>query len=102
MEASLELFHRQGFENTTMRDIALKAEVATGAAYYYYPSKEAIIMDFYRRASLEMQPKIEAALKPVKQMASPSFGSRGIWVGEIVAKPTSVIQNSPDSFIGFV
>jgi AcrR family transcriptional regulator len=41
-----------------MRDIARKAEVATGAAYYYYPSKEAIVMDFYRRASDEMQPKL--------------------------------------------
>ena len=46
-----------------MRDIAIEAGVATGAAYYYFPSKDAIVMDFYRRASIEMQPKIEAALK---------------------------------------
>jgi AcrR family transcriptional regulator len=45
-----------------MRDIAQSAGVATGAAYYYYPSKDAIVMDFYRRASAEMQPKIETAL----------------------------------------
>jgi AcrR family transcriptional regulator len=45
-----------------MRDIAKKADVATGAAYYYYPSKDAIVMDFYRRSCAEMQPKIEAAL----------------------------------------
>ena len=46
-----------------MRDIAQKAGVATGAAYYYYPSKDAIVMDFYQRSCAEMQPKIEAALE---------------------------------------
>lgn len=63
--AALNLFRTQGFENATMRDIAQSAEVATGAAYYYYPSKDAIVLDFYRRASQEMQPKLEAALTDV-------------------------------------
>jgi AcrR family transcriptional regulator len=36
--------------------------VATGAAYYYFPSKDAIVMDFYRRSCQQMQPGIEAAL----------------------------------------
>ena len=63
LEAALELFRQEGFESATMRDIAAKAGVATGAAYYYYPSKEAIVMDFYRRSSAQMQPKIEAALE---------------------------------------
>jgi len=46
-----------------MRDIAQAAGVATGAAYYYYPSKDAIVLDYYRRSAAEMQPKIEAALE---------------------------------------
>jgi AcrR family transcriptional regulator len=61
--AALALFHRRGFETATMREIAAEAGVATGAAYYYFASKDAIIMDFYRRSSAEMQPKIEVALK---------------------------------------
>lgn len=65
LEAALSLFREQGFEAATIRDIAAKAGVATGAAYYYYPSKEAIVMDFYRRSSKQMQPKIEAALEGV-------------------------------------
>ena len=40
--------------------------MATGAAYYYYPAKDAIVTDFYRRSCAEMQPKIEAALEPAK------------------------------------
>lgn len=66
LEAALELFRSEGFDRATMRDVARKAGVATGAAYYYYPSKEALVMDFYRRASAEMQPKLAAALDGVK------------------------------------
>jgi AcrR family transcriptional regulator len=62
LEAALDLFRQEGFESATMRDIAQKARVATGAAYYYYPSKDAIVMDYYQRACAEMQPKIAAAL----------------------------------------
>src|SRR3979411_2734625 len=62
MDSALALFRRDGYEAATMRDIAVKAEVATGAAYYYYPSKDAIGMDFYRRSCAEMQPEIEAAV----------------------------------------
>jgi AcrR family transcriptional regulator len=63
LDSALELFRQEGFDNATMRDIAMKAGVATGAAYYYYPSKDAIVMDFYRRSCGDMQPKIEAALE---------------------------------------
>jgi AcrR family transcriptional regulator len=65
LDSALELFRKEGFDATTMRDIAEKAGVATGAAYYYYPSKDAIVMEFYRRASMEMQADIDAALEGV-------------------------------------
>lgn len=63
LEAALALFRQEGFDAATMRDIAAKAGVATGAAYYYYPSKDAIVMDFYRRSCAGMQPHIAAALE---------------------------------------
>jgi AcrR family transcriptional regulator len=63
--ASLDLFREKGFENATMREIARRAGVALGAAYYYYPSKEAIILDFYQRSYEEMQAKIESAVRRV-------------------------------------
>ena len=47
LQTALELFRRRGFEVTTMRDIARSAKVATGAAYYYFPSKEAIVAAYY-------------------------------------------------------
>ncbi|HEY6467434.1 MAG TPA: TetR/AcrR family transcriptional regulator [Candidatus Acidoferrales bacterium] len=62
LDAALDLFRTKGFEEATMRDIAKAAEVATGAAYYYYPSKDAIVLAFYQHSCVEMQPRIEAAL----------------------------------------
>lgn len=47
LEKALEIFREQGFEATTIRDIAKSAKVATGAAYYYFPSKEAIVAAYY-------------------------------------------------------
>lgn len=62
LDAALDLFREQGFDSATMRDIATRAGVATGAAYYYYASKDAIVMAFYERSWREIQPAIEAAL----------------------------------------
>jgi AcrR family transcriptional regulator len=61
--AALKLFQERGFDAATMRDIATEARMATGAAYYYFPSKDAIVMEFYRRSSAEMQPQLQAALE---------------------------------------
>src|ERR1700728_173659 len=62
LDAALEMFRTRGFEEATVRDIAAAADVATGAAYYYYPSKDSIVLAFYQRACSEMQPRIEEAL----------------------------------------
>jgi AcrR family transcriptional regulator len=47
-EAAMELFREKGFDETTMRDIAAKAGVALGGAYYYFSSKDAFVLAFYR------------------------------------------------------
>ena len=47
LQTALGLFRGCGFEITTMRDIAHAAKVATGAAYYYFSSKEAIVSAYY-------------------------------------------------------
>jgi AcrR family transcriptional regulator len=65
LDSALALFRQDGFDNATMRGIAEKAGVATGAAYYYYPSKDAIVMAFYERSCAEIQPRIEVALDQV-------------------------------------
>ena len=53
LDSALELFREKGFDETTMRDIAEDAGVATGAAYYYFRSKEDLVMAFYVRTADE-------------------------------------------------
>src|SRR5271165_349675 len=62
LETALNLFRDRGFDETTMRDIASAAGVATGAAYYYFESKEALVMAFYEESNVAMHEQIEAAL----------------------------------------
>jgi len=62
LKAALEMFHERGFESTTMREVADQAEMATGAAYYYFDSKNAIVLAFYDQARREMEPRLEEAL----------------------------------------
>lgn len=46
-DTALNLFREQGFEQTTMRDVAARVGVSLGAAYYYFASKDAIIGAYY-------------------------------------------------------
>jgi AcrR family transcriptional regulator len=62
LDAALSTFRERGFDRATMRDIAAAAGVATGAAYYYFDSKEALVMAFYQRSQAEMLPAIESQL----------------------------------------
>jgi AcrR family transcriptional regulator len=55
LEAALELFREKGFEQTTMRDIAERASMALGAAYYYFDSKEKLVFAYYQATQEEMQ-----------------------------------------------
>ncbi len=66
LEAALVLFRERGFEKTTMRDIAEKSGLALGAAYYYFDSKDALVMEFYQRAQRELDPLLEDALSKAK------------------------------------
>jgi AcrR family transcriptional regulator len=62
LEAALSIFRERGFEKATMREIATEAGVAVGAAYYYFDSKDALVMAFYEQAQRAMHEEIESAL----------------------------------------
>ena len=62
LDVALDMFRRRGFEQTTMRGIAAEARVSLGSAYYYFESKEDLVMAFYERAIEAMTPRMEAAL----------------------------------------
>ena len=68
LEAALSVFQERGFAQATMREIAAEAGVAVGAAYYYFDSKDALVMAFYERAQEEMHRETEAALDRAKTL----------------------------------
>jgi AcrR family transcriptional regulator len=68
LESALATFRERGFEKSTMREIAAAAGVAVGATYYYFDSKDAIVMAFYERAQQEMAPALDAILSEAKTL----------------------------------
>ncbi len=59
---ALRLFRTKGFDNTKMREIATEAGAALGAAYYYFPSKEAIVQAYYETVQCEHEQRVRSAL----------------------------------------
>lgn len=55
LKAALEQFRIKGYARTTMRDIATQAGVSVGNAYYYFKSKEEMILEVFIRSQKEAQ-----------------------------------------------
>lgn len=66
LEAALDLFRERGFPESTMREIAARSGVATGLAYYYFASKDAIVLEYYQRALEDLGPLLEPAQQQKK------------------------------------
>lgn len=62
LETAIELFREKGYEETTMRVIAERAEVSLGNAYYYFASKEHLVHAFYERIQTETMSAFEGVL----------------------------------------
>ncbi len=73
MEVAAELFLRQGYEKTPVAQILERAEVGAGSFYYYFESKEALLMavlERYQQILPEVfeKPAREATRDPVEQI----------------------------------
>lgn len=53
IKTAVELFCKNGFEKTTMRDIAAQGNVALGALYYYFKTKDELAAAFYYQLQKE-------------------------------------------------
>jgi AcrR family transcriptional regulator len=63
VNVAMELFERQGFDGTTMEQIAEEADIAKGTLYNYFPVKEAIISAFMRLSAANAIPDVELLLQ---------------------------------------
>jgi len=71
-EAALDIFSEQGFDATTMDDIALRSGVSKGTIYLYYPSKEDLLIACVEHRIRENQMKV----LPLIQLATSNLESR--------------------------
>jgi AcrR family transcriptional regulator len=63
LSTALQVFRERGLEASTMRDLAASAKISLGAAYYYFPSKEAIIQAYYDDVQTEHARRMAAVLQ---------------------------------------
>jgi AcrR family transcriptional regulator len=78
LAAALAVFRERGFEAATMREIAAAAGMAVGAAYYYFDSKDALVMAFYEQAQEEMAAQAERILAAAKTLEQRLRGIIGL------------------------
>lgn len=84
-EAARELFIKQGFHATSMRDIAKTAEVSLGNLYNYYETKEAIYQSIINRYSEIVNQKLGEIFEQIDEPLEPtSLRKFGEMVGELV------------------
>jgi AcrR family transcriptional regulator len=62
LERARRLFHQRGVDAATMRDIARAAGLSLGAAYYYFPSKEALVIALYEEHQARLEERAARAL----------------------------------------
>ena len=66
--SALELFRERGFDATTMQSVAAHAGVVKSAAYYYFPSKEALIQAYYEDVQAEQERLCEDLFATTKDL----------------------------------
>ncbi|WP_433077443.1 TetR/AcrR family transcriptional regulator [Dactylosporangium sp. CA-052675] len=62
VDTAVRLFRDQGYDKTTMRGIAQAAGVSVGNAYYYFPSKDHLVQQFYATVQEDTAAAVAAAL----------------------------------------
>jgi AcrR family transcriptional regulator len=73
LEASLEAFYENGYEGTSVRDIARRVGVTVPALYYHHVNKEAILYDLLHSAIEHLMRQTDEALAEAGPMAVPRF-----------------------------
>ena len=63
-EAALACFERRGVRATSMDDVARKAGVSRPSIYYYFPDKDALVLDVVARQVREIHRRIRQKVRP--------------------------------------
>jgi AcrR family transcriptional regulator len=86
MNVGMRLFREQGFNATTMEQIADQVDVSKVTIYNYFPVKEAIVSDFFQAGSREVRdekiPDLIKAFPDTKSRLLELFKRSHEWIKE--------------------
>ena len=75
LRTAARLFHRQGYDATSMNDVAAALKLSKGGLYHHFESKDAILFDLMNHALDITQ---EQVMKPVQTIADPEERLRAL------------------------
>jgi len=78
VKTALQVFAQKGINDATIEDIATKAQLGKGTIYYYFPSKEALLIGAIE-ATIDIH--FEKLFQKTKQLQTPYDIAEGILVG---------------------
>jgi len=80
-DAALSLLTESGYEALSMRQVAERAGVSLGNAYYYFPSKTHLLRTFHDDALRELFLSARPVLARERALEARLRGVLGLWVG---------------------
>lgn len=80
--AAARLFRKVGYGQATVRDIAKAVGMQSGSIFYYFKTKEDILVEVMSEG---MRQFLEAARAPMKDAATPRMKLRALLVGHLMA-----------------
>src|SRR5438876_11903695 len=85
LQAAFSVLSRQGYENSSIKEIAEEAGVAQGLVHYYFKSKQQLVLAVLAEVCREMKYGDEqgaagarAAYEKLKNMLTGSSGTHGL------------------------
>lgn len=64
LDAAVRQFAQQGYDKTSMRDIAALAGMLAGSIYYYFPTKEHLFLAVHEHAIAHICDRVRRAMRP--------------------------------------
>jgi AcrR family transcriptional regulator len=99
-EHALRLFREQGYQNTTVEQIAAAAEVSPSTFFRYFPTKEDLVlqddMDTRMVATLEQQPPGLGPVAAVRAAIREMFGSYSTADMALIRESTRLMMTVPE------
>ncbi|MDX9873796.1 MAG: TetR/AcrR family transcriptional regulator [Spongiibacteraceae bacterium] len=95
LNAAEQLYIKHGYNGTTIRAIAARAEVNLGTLHHYWGSKEAVFTELFER---RFRPLQEAHLRRLREIDEASRKGKPVDVREVVRaliEPTFFLHTTP-------